>query len=194
MTKMNRTMKLVLGGAVIALLAVAAYLSNQQGSTGEESKETENKAGDVAEMPVVGYRAPAFELQTFDGQTVKLSDLKGKPVVLNFWASWCGPCRDEMPDLETVHKQYGDRVQFYGINLTSQDNLDKAKAFMKEMGVSFPSLMDADEKTAKAYRTFSIPMTYGIDQNGIVSEIHKGQINKVVMDGMLQRLVANSGQ
>ncbi|WP_157729591.1 TlpA family protein disulfide reductase [Tumebacillus algifaecis] len=191
---MNRTMKLVLGGAVIALLAVAAYLSNQQGSTGEESKETENKAGDVAEMPVVGYRAPAFELQTFDGQTVKLSDLKGKPVVLNFWASWCGPCRDEMPDLETVHKQYGDRVQFYGINLTSQDNLDKAKAFMKEMGVSFPSLMDADEKTAKAYRTFSIPMTYGIDQNGIVSEIHKGQINKVVMDGMLQRLVANSGQ
>ncbi|TCP55522.1 thiol-disulfide isomerase/thioredoxin [Tumebacillus sp. BK434] len=192
---MNRTSKLLLGVAVIGVLAGAAYLSNMGGTPVDEANQG-GKAGqqDIAEMAAVGHRAPSFELQTFDGKTVKLADLQGKPVVLNFWASWCGPCRNEMPDLEEMHKKYGDQVHFYGVNLTSQDNLENAKKFMGEMGVTFPSLMDSDEKTAQNYRTFSIPMTYAVDQNGIISEIHKGQINKVVMDGMLQRLVAGAKQ
>lgn len=192
---MNRTTKLLLGVAVIGVLAGAAFLSNMGGTPVGEAKPG-SKAGqkDVAEMPVVGYRAPSFELQTFDGKTVKLSDLQGKPVVLNFWASWCGPCRNEMPDLEKMHVKYGDQVHFFGVNLTSQDDLENAKKFMGEMGVSFPSLMDTEEKTAQAYRTISIPMTYAVDQNGIISEVHKGQISKVVMDGMLQRLVAGAKQ
>ncbi|MFD2171664.1 TlpA family protein disulfide reductase [Tumebacillus lipolyticus] len=192
---MNRTIKLLLGAVVIAVLVIAAILSNGGANTDTKEQEADkSKAGEVAEMPVVGYRAPNFSLETFEGKTVELSELQGKPVVLNFWASWCGPCRQEMPDLEAVHKQYGDRVQVYGVNLTSQDDLDKAKKFMQEMGVTFPSLIDEKEKAGKAYRIFSVPMTYAIDQNGIISEIHKGQISKVVMDGMMQRLVANAKQ
>jgi cytochrome c biogenesis protein CcmG/thiol:disulfide interchange protein DsbE len=191
---MNRALKVVLGGAAIAVLVAAAYLSNAGNTAGGKTEETVNKTKDVAEMAEVGYRAPSFELETFDGKKVKLSDLQGKPVVLNFWASWCRPCREEMPDFEEMHKKYGDKVHFYGVNLTAQDDVEKAKAFLEQMGVTFPSLMDPKEKAAEAYRTFSIPRTYALDQNGIITEIHKGQISKVVMDGMLQRLVAKTNQ
>lgn len=185
--------RLVIGGIVLAVLATAAFLSNTEntgGLTSGDDKQVAKKVEDLPEMPEVGYRAPAFELQTFDGKTVKLSDLKGKPVVLNLWASWCGPCRSEMPDLEQAYQQHKDKIQFYGINFTASDQEEAALAMMKELGVTFPSLKDPSGDVFQRYQAVSIPTTYAIDKNGMVVEKRVGAISKIQIDGLFQRLAA----
>jgi cytochrome c biogenesis protein CcmG, thiol:disulfide interchange protein DsbE len=186
---MTRKTKLLLGALGVVVLAVAAYFSNTANTaTNNPGEAKQKKIDQTAELAEVGYRAPSFELTDFDGKTVKLSDLKGKPVVLNFWASWCGPCKAEMPDLESIHKQYGQHVQFYGINLTSQDDVASARKFAEATGITFPVLLDKEGMSQKNYRIVSVPTTYAIDADVRIVEIRKGAISKAAMDGMLQRL------
>jgi thiol-disulfide isomerase/thioredoxin len=183
--------RLLIGGVVLAVLATAAFLSNTQNIAGSGDEHRAKTVDELAEMPEVGYRAPAFELQTFDGKTVKLSDLRGKPVVLNLWASWCGPCRSEMPDLEAAHQQYKDKVVLYGINFAASDEEASALALLKELGVTFPSVKDDSGDIFKKYQAVSIPSTFAIDKNGMIVEKRIGAITKPQIDGMFQRLAAS---
>jgi cytochrome c biogenesis protein CcmG/thiol:disulfide interchange protein DsbE len=186
--------KYVLTGVFLAVLAVAAFLSNSQNTGGDDRKtggqSEQQKAETVAVMPETGYRAPDFVLQTQDGQTVKLSEqLKEKPVVINFWASWCGPCRAEMPDLETVYQKYKDRVNFYVLNLTSQDDLAAAQAFLVKYGVNIPMLTDPDGTVQEMYNILSIPTTFAVKKDGIISEKRQGAMSESAMVGMVERLL-----
>ncbi|HEU4965446.1 MAG TPA: TlpA disulfide reductase family protein [Bacilli bacterium] len=185
--------KWIIGGAIVVVLAVAAFLSTA-GMTDTDKSASETKQGASSQhataRPQSGYPAPDFTLTGFDGKTVKLSDLRGKPVVINFWASWCGPCRNEMPDLQATYEQFRDRVTFYGVNLTSQDTEEKARAFVKEMGLTFPMLLDAKGEASDAYGLASIPSTFAIDANGVIKEVRLGQMTKPMMTGMLERLVS----
>ena len=115
-------------------------------------------------------QAPDFTVTDGDGKEVRLSDFFGTPIVLNFWASWCGPCQYEMPDFEKAYEQYGEQVQFLMVNLTDgySETVESAKTFLKEAGYIFPVYFDTLSDAAKTYKVYSIPCTYFLDEDGVL--------------------------
>ena len=112
--------------------------------------------------------AKDIEITDMDGNKVMLFDYIGKPIVLNFWASWCGPCKSEMPEFQTAFEEYGDKIQFVMLNLTdgSQETEETAKEFIKEEKFTFPVFFDKELEGASSYNIYSIPETYFIDKDG----------------------------
>ncbi len=120
-----------------------------------------------------GDQAPDFELKTLDGQTASLSDYQGKKVLINFWATWCKPCRTEMPDLDAIRSEY-DQVEVLAVNLTTTEkSVDHVAAFANELNLSFPILLDQKGIQAR-YQVLSYPTTYILGEKGrIVSVKHQ---------------------
>ena len=123
--------------------------------------------------------APDFTVYTAAGEAVKLSELRGKPVVVNFWASWCGPCKSEMPDFEEAYLQLGQDVQFVMVNLTDGDRetVQTATDFISAQGYTFPVFFDTKYSAANAYQVRSIPATYFINAEGHVVAQFTGAMN-----------------
>lgn len=121
-----------------------------------------------APKAIVGNPAPEFELELFDGGVVRLSALRGNVVVINFWASWCGPCRDEAPILVDAWHAYRDRgVVFIGIDYV--DTEPEARAFMQEFAVDYPNGPDKGQRIARQYQITGVPETFFIDRQGRVA-------------------------
>ncbi len=130
----------------------------------------------------IGLKAPDFELETLSGEKVKLSDYQGKKVMLNFWATWCGPCREEMPDMETFAKGLDKDTVILAVNLDPQNDV---QTFVDEMGVTFPILLDSQNiKNAvkKRYKVSAMPTTYFIDSEGLIAVKHIGQVSLQSME------------
>lgn len=122
--------------------------------------------------PQTGFLAPDFSLQDMDGNVVTLSDLKGTPILLNFWASWCPPCRREMPAMQNAYNQYKDEgFVILAINSTNQDDIDTASTFVSDLGITFPILLDTYGQASKDYQVRSLPTSFFIDQNGTITDI-----------------------
>ena len=126
---------------------------------------------------------PDFTVYDRDGNQVKLSDFIGKPIVLNFFASWCGPCKSEMPDFEAKYREIGDGVQFLMINLTDgyYETVKSATDFIDGAGYTFPVFFDTDSSAATAYNVVSIPTTYFIDANGNIVARATGAISAATL-------------
>lgn len=116
--------------------------------------------------PNLGARAPDFAFEDLKGNTVRLSDFRGQPVLLNFWATWCPPCRKEIPDLQAFHEQYGDRIKLLGINWG--ENVDEVKRFLARYDATYTNLMDEQGKFYVRYRLTGLPTSFWIDEEGIV--------------------------
>lgn len=112
--------------------------------------------------------APDFTVENADGEAVKLSDYVGKPIVLNFWASWCSPCKSEMPEFNAAWEELEGEVQFLMVNMTdgSRETIDTAKEYVEGEGFTFPVLFDTNSEAAIAYGAYSLPTTYFIDAEG----------------------------
>ena len=112
--------------------------------------------------------APDFTFHDGEGNPHKLSDFRGKPVILNFWASWCGPCKNEMPDFQEVYLAYGDQIHFIMLNLTdgTSETVESAKAFLQTVPYTFPVYFDSSMEGAYTYGINSIPITWFIDAQG----------------------------
>ena len=136
-----------------------------------------------------GQKAPVFTLQSLDsGQRVSLEQLKGRPVVVNFWASWCGPCQSEHPVLEWDAKQFGTQAQFLGV--VFEDTDDNARAFLSRFGASFPQLSDPRSRMAVDYGVAGVPETYFIDTQGTIRGKHVGPIDPQTLAGWIKDLSA----
>ncbi len=133
--------------------------------------------------------APEFTLTTFEDQQIKLSDLRGKVVMINFWASWCGPCRYEAPELQKTWEQYKDRgVVFLGIAYTDTER--NAKAFLKEFGITYSNGLDLGTRISAKYRIQGVPETFIIDRSGTVSDFVKQPIDQARLSAMLDKALA----
>lgn len=122
--------------------------------------------------PYPGYRAPDFALPDLNGNLVRLSDFRGKPVLLNFWATWCPPCRKEIPDLQRFHEQYGDKIVLLGIDWG--EDVEEVKRFLERYRATYPQLMDKDGRFFVLYQLTGLPTSYWIDEQGIVRGIWLG--------------------
>ena len=118
-------------------------------------------------------KAPNFTLKSRSGKNIKLSELRGQVIMLNFWASWCGPCRKEMPILEKIHKKY-KRLGFTLLGVNVEENSRDAKNYLKDVRVTFPILFDNRQRVSKMYNVSAMPTTVIIDKNGNKRFLHKG--------------------
>lgn len=128
--------------------------------------------------PTVGNLAPEIVLQTLQGDTVRLASFRGRPILLNFWASWCSPCRIEMPLLLTAyaaHRSAG--LEILAVNLTDQERGKDVRRFVEEQAMRFPVLLDRRGKVRERYGLVSLPTTVFIDTAGVVKAIHPGPIS-----------------
>ena len=152
-----------------------------------EAKDDREEAEDVPVGLEVGNRAPDFQLETLDGKEVKLSDFRGSRVMVNFWATWCPPCRAEMPDME---KFYQDKdVVILAVNLTDTENsLENVEEFREDFGLSFPILLDKDLEVANLYAIQPIPTSYMVDSNGIITNMAFGALNYDLMVQEFERM------
>jgi peroxiredoxin len=139
----------------------------------------------VSEGITEGHRAPDFQLEALDGSLISLGDYRGQAVLINFWATWCEPCRAEFPDLEAVYRaRRTDGFAVLGVN--SHETRGAIAPFVAAMGVSFTILTDEDSRVEKIYRPVGLPMSVLVDQEGIIQVRHLG----VLTEDQLQEYLA----
>jgi peroxiredoxin len=128
--------------------------------------------GTPTTAPVVGARAPDFTLPTIAGSTVELDELRGQPVILNFWATWCGYCRYQMPFLQAASEEKENEMEFVGINI--RENIDKVRQVIDNEGIDYTIALDGDGAVANSYNVRPIPATFFLDEQGIILNIKIG--------------------
>jgi peroxiredoxin len=122
--------------------------------------------------PQPGYLAPDFSLQTLDGKVVTLSEFKGQPVLLNMWASWCTPCKYEMPAIQVIYEEFKDQdFVVLAVNLTKKDVLSSVESFVEAHKLSFPILLDQDGRVEETYQLRGLPTSFFIDRDGIIQSV-----------------------
>jgi thiol-disulfide isomerase/thioredoxin len=185
----------------IALLILITFIIARQAFVGGKSKEslkryapssnnTRKNSANLEVRPEIGYRAPDFTLETLNGETIKLSELKGTPVLINFWATWCGACREEMPTLQKAQEKYLNRVKILAINLAnSERSLEEVKEYLKDNRLTFTVPLDKDGSVANLYRIRAIPMTFFIDKNGVIKAKFTGAISREILEQNLIKIL-----
>lgn len=148
---------IVLGGATVLYNKFSKTIGQNE-NIAEQKNEKENTKKSV--------KAPDFTVLNQKENEVHFDDLKGKPIILNFWASWCGPCQSEMPDFEEAYEKYGNDITFMMINMTdgSRETIESAKACIEDAGYTFPVYYDTTYSAASVYGVTSLPTTYFIDK------------------------------
>jgi cytochrome c biogenesis protein CcmG, thiol:disulfide interchange protein DsbE len=144
--------------------------------------------GPTISPTTIGSVAPDFSLVDLDGNMVHLADLRGQPVIVNFWASWCGPCVDEFPLLKSVADEHAsDGLVVLGI--VYQDRSEAARAFMEQNGGTWQALMDPDDRVARAYNIFGPPETYFVGRDGTIVARHIGQLTAASLDAKVAAIM-----
>lgn len=146
-------------------------------------------AGSANSRPYPGYIAPAFTLSELsNGTSVSLAEFQGKPIFINFWASWCPPCQAETPDIVKAYQQFGNQVTFISINLTSGDSIAGVRQFVKRYGISYPVLLDKNAAVSTAYNVLAIPTSLFVNRSGVIVARYSGAIPAAELSANLQRI------
>ncbi|MFC5540434.1 peroxiredoxin family protein [Ureibacillus suwonensis] len=176
---MSNNMKKALGAIVIiALVAIAAGMfihdkleENKKNALDDDTPGYEVGKGSPQS---VGLEKPApdFTLNTLDGNPLTLSDLKGKKVILNFWATWCPPCKDEMPHFQEYYEKYAeeDNVEIVAVNYTLNDKMASVENFVKSYDLTFPVLLMEEEDVRETYKVYTLPSTFFINSKGVIEK------------------------
>ena len=136
-------------------------------------------------------QTPDFTVYDMDGNAVKLSDYFGKPIIVNFWATWCGPCKSELPAFDTMYAKYKDDVHFLMVNLTdgSRDTKESVTAFVNDGDYTFPVYFDTTMEAAYTYSAYSIPMTLLITSDGQLAHTQMGAMSEETLEQYIQTLI-----
>lgn len=167
---------LALAVALVVLLGGASVLYSKLSGQLPQENMTQEAQSSAQEQEF--QMAPDFTVEDAAGNPVRLSDFQGKPAVVNFWASWCSPCKSEMPEFESAYAEYGEDIHFLMVNLTSdsKETREQADALMAETGYTFPVYYDTEGSAAAAYGIYSIPMTLFIDKDGYLVAYGSGML------------------
>lgn len=158
---MNQTQRIIL--YILVLIAGASWII-LSGETGETAA--------VAPAPQAGFPAPDFTLKTAEGETYTLSELKGQAVLVNVWATWCPPCKAEMPAIEKMYNEYkGQGFVVLAVNSAFQDDPLQIEPFIEEYNLTFPILLDETSDISRAYQVRSLPSSYFINRYGMITEV-----------------------
>ncbi len=187
---------------VIVLIALLAGAYFGYGALSEKANETTAMPTQSASESISATqsaesnlpKAPDFSFSDGDGNEHKLSDFSGKPIVLNFWNSWCGPCRSEMPDFQSLYEKYGNEIQFIMLNLTDgmKETQKSAEDFIADAGYTFPVYFDLNSEGGLAYNIYSIPQTVIISSDGYIVDSAYGPIDASKVDSTLSQLSRES--
>ncbi|MCI8962445.1 MAG: TlpA family protein disulfide reductase [Eubacterium sp.] len=164
---------LLIGGSYVLYNYLSPNISSDKITTNEESQKENDASQQEKES------APDFTVYDKNDKEVNLSDFRGKPTIVNFWASWCGPCKMEMPDFEEKYRALGNEINFLMVNMTdgSRETVKIASNFIKKEDYTFPVYFDTKSDAAIAYSVYSLPTTYFIDSDGYVVAQSTGAIN-----------------
>ncbi|MDI3318112.1 MAG: TlpA disulfide reductase family protein [Bacillota bacterium] len=194
---MDGTLALLVLAAAVTILSWPAPGQPQAGAGGAgggtgaiaqapESGSSGSSGGELPAAAVPGYPAPDFTAKALDGSTFRLADLRGRPVLLNFWASWCPPCKEEMPDLEAFHKKYGDRIAVVGVDM--QESPETVARFTRENGYDWRFVLDPGLDVAQLYRVGGIPTSFWIDAGGVVRVRFTGPMTLAQMEAYFKQV------
>ncbi|MDA8282097.1 MAG: TlpA disulfide reductase family protein [Actinomycetota bacterium] len=180
---MKAAIALVLGAAAVALVVQPSLVDNASGSGGAPQLTTFG-----------GGPAPAFSLPdlTYPTRTLSLSQFRGRPVLVNFWASWCVQCRKEAPLLEATYRRVGDRVAFLGVD--TNDTRAAALSFLRQFGVTYPSVYDPHGTAATTYGLFGLPTTIFVAPDGKMLERHVGALSADALTAGIARLMRTASK
>ena len=191
MEKTYKILKMVLLALVfVAVLLGAKRLYDTLGSRMQmDTLMTQPAQTDAAEATEAAVELTVYDI---DGNLHSLSDFQGKPVILNFWATWCGYCKMEMPDFEEAYQQYGEDIHFLMVNVTDgvQETVEKASAFIAEQGFTFPVYYDTDMTAALSYNISGLPVTYLLDAEGGIVAWQQGMLTAATLQSGIDMLLA----
>jgi peroxiredoxin len=162
-------------GLVLIAVAMLAFSSNAEADT--------NGVEEISVAPEQGAYAPNFTLESVSGDTIQLSDYQGKVILLNFWAVWCPPCLEEMPEIQNAHEKFGDQLVVLAVN--AGDSKGDALSFLDSHGLSFETLLDSKNSVEAQYRVRGLPTTFFIDEQGIIQVVHIGFMAERQLAGYL---------
>jgi peroxiredoxin len=172
---------LLIRPSIQAPTVVAAPTKSATGLIGPAGKTVQ--AGDVA---------PDFELATLDGQLIKLSNLKGQPVLVNFWATWCGPCKEEMPLIVAAYAAHqAEGLRVLAIDTTAFDDVQDVKKFVANYQMTFDVLLDVDDSVGTGWNTLGLPSSYFIDRTGKIVAVNIGQMTASELNASLKLILSN---
>lgn len=181
---------------VVILIAIIVFAKNQYGSLSEEQliNQIQTETTDEIQKENQSEIAPDFTVLNSEGNQVKLSDYFGTPIVINFWATWCGPCKSELPAFENLSKKYDGQVQFLMVNLTDgyTETKGDVEEFIKTNNYTFPVCFDTQGIAANNYNVSSIPETVFIDSDGNIVKTQIGAMTETILENYIQSLLLNS--
>lgn len=144
-------------------------------------------------MPEAGQAAPNFTLADLEGNEVSLAAFRGRPVIINFWATWCGPCRIEMPELQRAYEERQEEgLAILAVNMEESPDMVR-RFFYDDLRLTFTPLLDQDGEVANRYAIFNLPTTYFVDPEGTIAAVHRGPLTGGQIDGYLEETVAGEG-
>ncbi|MFC4023051.1 TlpA family protein disulfide reductase [Oceanobacillus longus] len=188
------TMLLVLAGIVIGNFIEQQFEKKTEPNIYDVTGDTNVEGGAIAPVESIGIEpgeaAPDFELETLNVEQFKLSDLKGKKVILNFWYTWCPPCREEMPEMQKFYEEFGDEVEIVAVNLTYMEKSEQdVHDFIDEFSFTYSVPLDREETVAEQYKIHAAPTSYFIGTDGIVQQTRRiGPMEYEFMEEMVHKL------
>lgn len=172
---------------IVVLVAITLFLNLSKTNTSDSAANVDGLETKVA----TGYLAPNFTIEHVDGKKISLSDFKGKPVFINFWASWCPPCQEEMPFIQKAYEDYGDKIEFVMINVIETDTLQNMESYIAENGYTFPVYLDKKNVVTDLYNIYGFPTSFFIDSKGVIRELVTGGMTKAFFTQKIQDLLRN---
>jgi thiol-disulfide isomerase/thioredoxin len=173
MSKVSRIIMMIALAAALTLGLVAGGCPGNSGQNGIALGRITGIDSGATQPPQTGQPAPDFYFETPEGESTSLSQLQGTPVLVNFWATWCGPCRAEMPFLQQIHQDWpADKLVLLAVNVG--ENSSQVSQFMESAGFSFTVLLDQQAAVARRYNVTGIPATFFIDKEGVIEDVQVG--------------------